>query len=261
MKKLGLLSLALMYACSPNPEIDISGQWKLLNDSHDGIIAPFVSFCPISYPESLDCHELIYIDSNSLELPLLRFNKDFQSSDKYIGYKILGDKIFLEKDSTTYEYDWQISGNKLCLNGGAFCMERYASLESHIDSTILFFSVNEEWSIPYTFYMNYHYLQEGISCEILYKRDCEPYDSVEVDLSKNEISYLIKLLGRIPYDQLNRIYNNGMSDCREISIDYYTVNGRYKGIETCDLSMEVPFEIRAFASNLLWIIDQHVDER
>ena len=64
------------------------------------------------------------------------------------------------------------------------------------------------------------------------------------------------MLERIPENQLDRIYNNGYSDCTEISMDFYSANGRWNGIETCGLTGENPYEIRALTTNLFWILNK-----
>ena len=82
-------------------------------------------------------------------------------------------------------------------------------------------------------------------------------ETFDLLLNDDEIDYIVRLLERIPKEQLNRIYNNGLSDCRIISIDFYNAEERWCGIETCDINGENPFEIRALISNVFWIMRKY----
>lgn len=59
-------------------------------------------------------------------------------------------------------------------------------------------------------------------------------------------------------DKLDRIYNNGLFDCTEISIDFYAADGSWKGIETCGFTGQNPFEVRALTTNMAWILSEYL---
>lgn len=260
MRKYLLALVILIQSCNPEPELEITGEWKFLNNRHDAIIKPFKSFCPTSYPDYFQCYENVYFENNLIEQPLLIGKKEFKITDKYISYEIIKNKIRFSKDTMSFEYDWQLAGNRLCFDQGKFCLERVDRTPIQIDSTILKFQVTQEESPSYTVWLNYKYLQDTTTVEVSYQDSFKPYERVPVLIDVGEVEYIVKLLGRIPEKYLNRIYNNSLSDCIGISIDYYTASGNWKGIETCGVGFENPFEIRSLVSNVLWIMDKHVRE-
>ncbi|MBK6622357.1 MAG: hypothetical protein IPG32_16310 [Saprospirales bacterium] len=188
----------------------------------------------------------------------MRPKNDFSIQGKYTKYKLEGDKILLERDSIEYTYDIQVSDGMICFNKGTFCLLREEKSIKKIDSTIFKFAVNDEYFPSFEFWMNYNYMSDGALCEIRYS-GCQVEFSIDtINLTKEEKTYIITMLERIPENQLDRIYNNGLSDCREISIDFYDKYGRWRGIETCDLIHENPFEIRVLTTNIFWILDRYL---
>lgn len=250
--------LILILSCKSNKEIDLVGQWELMKVKDGKIIQPFKSFCPTSHPEYFPCKEVVYISEDKIELPLMIGKQGFKAEDKFIKYEVNGNKIRLFKDSITYEYDLNYFNNKVCFDGGSLCLVKISEQQTIIDSTIFKFQVTQEFDPSYTVWLNFNYRQNGRTCEIWYNEPCKSDEVVKIEMADEEMNYILKLLGRIPEKNLNRIYNNGLSDCREISIDFYTSEGNWKGIETCDTQNENPFEIRALTTNMFWIMHKYL---
>jgi len=250
--------LMLMLSCKSNKEIDLVGQWELIKVKEGKIIEPFKSFCPTSYPEYFPCKEVVYVSEDKIELPLMIGKHGFRTEDKFIEYEVIGNRIRLFKDSITYEYGLKYFNNKVCFDDGSLCLVKISEQQTIIDSTIFIFEVTQEFLPSYTVWLNYNYRQDGRTCEIWYDEPCKSGEVVQIEMADEEMNYILKLLERIPEKKLNRIYNNGLSDCREISIDFYTSEGNWKGIETCDMTHENPFEIRALTTNMFWIMHKYV---
>ncbi len=253
-----LMILILMLSCKSNHEIDLVGQWELIKVKEGKIIEPFKSFCPTSYPKYYPCKEVVYVSEDKIELPLMIGKHGFRTEDKFIEYEVIGNRIRLFKDSITYEYDLKYLNDKVCFDGGSLCLVTISDQLPGIDSTILKFKVTQEFLPSYTVWLNYNYRQKGRTCKIWYDEPCKSDEVVQIEMADEEMNYILKLLERIPEKKLNRIYNNGMSDCREISIDFYTSKGNWKGIETCDTQDENPFEIRALTTNMFWIMHKYL---
>lgn len=250
-----MVILVLIQSCESNDEIHLAGQWKLIKVKEGKVIEPFKLYCPTSYPEYYPCEEIIYVTEDKIEHPLMFSNQGFRIEDKFISYELGDGMVRFIKDSMNYEYNYTYSNNKICFDDGQLCFEKDSRKSIEIDSTIFKFKVAGEFSYNYTLWMNYNYMQDGRTCEIWI---AESGEDVQLEMDNSEMDYVLKLLERIPEKDLNKIYNNGMSDCVEISIDFYTSKGNYKGIETCDMKGENTFEIRALITNMFWIMQKYL---
>lgn len=244
-----------IQSCTEQAELKMEGQWRYLNNSSGFIPEPFESFCPKEYPPIHDCYELVYIQGQTIEHPLMSGKEGFSIKDKLIGYEVDGKKITFFKDSLSYQYNWNRTGNIVCFDDQKFCLVKVEEETVPIDSTKFKFEVKQEFSPSYQFWMDYKYSQDSIYCEVFYESN---YEGIQLNLSKREVSYVVNLLERIPEKHLDRIYNNGLSDCTVVSIDFYTADGYWRGIETCGLGTENPFEIRALLTNMFWILHDKV---
>ncbi|MDF1698561.1 MAG: hypothetical protein P1U56_22105 [Saprospiraceae bacterium] len=248
-------SLTLL-SCDKKREIDISGAWVYKTVNRDSLVEPLETFYPTSYPSFNSFHDIVYIDKDKIDHPLMRPKNDFSIQGKFTQYEIENNKIVLLRDSLKYTYDIQINENTMCIDD-RFCLERSLTNENRMDSTIFKFAVKQEFGLNYEFWMNHYYMSNESICEIRYETMVN-YNSIDtIKLSEETKSYILSMLYRIPEYQLDKIYNNGLSHCTEISIDFYDSNG-WKGIETCGLTHNNPFEVRALATNMFWILIKHL---
>jgi hypothetical protein len=245
-------------SCQKGNDFDISGTWIYQTINRDSIIEPLRTFYPTSYPPIENIHDVVYIDSEKIDHPLMRLTNDFSIKGKFTYYKLEKDKIVFQRDSSEYEYDIQMVGKDLCFNHGEFCLTKFDKEQNLIDSTIFRYAVKQEFGPNFEFWMNYNYLSDESICEIRYDDWPSESGSDTINLSGEIKSYIVSMLERIPENQLDRIYNNGLSDCTEISIDFYAADGRWKGIETCGLTGQNPFEIRVLTTNMFWILVKHL---
>ncbi|MBK8501314.1 MAG: hypothetical protein IPL46_03400 [Saprospiraceae bacterium] len=258
--KVHILFLFLMgglVSCQKGGHNDISGTWVYKTINKDRIVKPFETFYPTSSPSRESFHDIVYIDSEKIDHPLMGMRNGFSIERKFTYYRLEADKIVFQRDSLEYEYDIQITGNDLCIGNGKFCLTKQDHEQGQIDSTIFKFGVKQEFGPNYEFWMNYHYLSPESICEIRYDNWADENDTDTIRLTKEEKSYILTMLQRIPDNQLDRIYNNGLSDCTEISIDFYGPNG-WRGIETCGQKNENPFEIRVLTTNMFYILIDHL---
>ena len=257
-----LILIGLFFSCKDSQEFDISGAWIYESINQDSIIEPLKTFYPTSHPTipEENFHDVIYIDSKKIDHPLMRPKNDFSIQGKYTYYKFKGGKIILNRDGIEYEYDIRNFGNRLCLEQGKFCLTRLEEEHESIDSTIFRFEVSQEFGHDFEFWMNHNYMSDQSICTIRYP-DWPNENALDtIDLSDEIKAYIVTMLERIPENQLNRIYNNGLSDCTEYSIDFYNANGMWKGIETCSSIRQNPFEIRVLTTNMYWILISYLRE-
>ena len=81
--------------------------------------------------------------------------------------------------------------------------------------------------------------------------------STEGLLSSESIDYLLKLGSRLKREQLNEIYNVGVSHAREYEL-FLVLNDESFAVTTFGLEGKLPFELRAFTSNLIKCIEQEI---
>ena len=243
-------------SCHQEKMIDISGAWVYKTIDRDSIIEPFETFYPTSFPSNNSFRDIVYIDKEKIEHPLIRPNNDFSIQGKFTKYEIGNNEIILQRDSLKYRYDIQINENTICIDD-KFCLKRCLTNVNSMDSTIFKFSVKQEFGPNYEFWMNHNYMSNESICEIRYETKANDNSIDTIQLSEETKSYILSMLYRIPENQLDRIYNNGLSDCTEISIDFYDSRG-WKGIETCGLTQDNPFEVRALTTNMIWILIKHL---
>jgi len=200
-------------------------------------------------------------NENQLELPLTLVGTKFNLSDKFIDYKIENEQVIFFKNSKEYKYDWSFEGNILCFNNNSFCLEKIKPSFPKIDSSLFHLKTSVEFFQPTIFELDFYHRKDSIIASYI-TRDSFGRNNKELKLpiSKEEASYLIRLLERIPNESYNKIFNNSLSHCEEYSIDFFNAHGEFIGIETCGWRDENPFELKALLLNTLVIMDKYMKE-
>lgn len=248
MSRLILLALVFVTSCDANQNPpDLRGVWQIVEGSERNL-EPFHLLRRHSSPLHYASDKTqIYIHPDRIEQPIVEPRRVSRVADKFMFHQATNDSILLEKDSVEYRYDFELKGDRLCFNAGKTCFERIGDLPEPLDSTIFTISFRDEFSPPYHFQLNYFYRQDSISQHLKIKGISE---LIPTKLSSEECEYLMALLARIPAEQLDRIYNNAVSDCQEVSLDFHTADHYYRGIETCGTGYETPFPVRAVIHNV-----------
>lgn len=239
-----LVVIFIITSSCQNPNIrpeDLQGIWRYTGKG-DEKLEPFGAFCTSN--SLFPCKEKIYFTGNQIEYPIGFKKAKVFRVDNFASYELSGNTLIISLDEVQYSYQVNLKKDALCFGeGDQFCFVRERENLIEIDSALIFFEilVEGEISLDLKIYNNY--------CEIYNLPDSlARFQKIELDQS--DVNYLQTLLGRIKQYDLNRIFNNSLSHCREYKIGFRLNNDKLYSIVTCGFGYENPFEVRAFLVNM-----------
>ncbi|TXB62040.1 hypothetical protein [Phaeodactylibacter luteus] len=239
--KVSLCFLLLMLLGCNEEKRGIQGEWSLNSNEIEKPLpsklrAMFIYDYPYSYKEK------IYITDTLLEYPLGFSDEERWPQRNFLYFQIKEDKMVIEGDTV----DYKLAQKKLCIENQCFNQSdtgmglrfQYVDLQVKYERSLsMGFKVEESGE----FNLYHSELEES-------RKGFIPLESID---------YLAKLGGRLKREQMNRIYNVGVSHAREYEL-FIVLNDESFAVKTFGLDGRLPFEMRAFIHNLIKSVEEEV---
>jgi hypothetical protein len=241
--KVSLCFLLLMLISCNGEKKGIQGEW-ILNSNEIEKPLPSKLRAMFEYDYPYMYKEKIYITDTIMEYPLGFSEEKRWPERNFLYFQIKEHKMVIEGDT----FDYKLAQKKLCIEDHCFYQSetgmgyrfQYVDLQVKFEEKLsMGFKLEETGEFNL-----YQYGQEGNRKGVI---------------SSESLEYLAKLGGRLKREQMNKIYNVGVSHAREYDL-FMVLNDESFAVETLGLEGRLPFEVRAFIHNLIKSVEEEIKE-